>query len=104
MTKSESPRGAAASFPGYELEPRFFDEMFEADGTPRAACRRMTESLAGLAAEDLAKLQDSVYRRFLHEGITFTVLGGEDVTERIIPLDFVPRLMAGRNGTASSGV
>ena len=94
-TRSESPRGAAASFPGYEIDPRFFDEMFEADGNPRAACRQMTESLAGLAPEDLAKLQDSVYRRFLHEGIPFTVLGGEDVTERIIPLDFVPRLMAG---------
>ena len=99
MTQPESSREplrhGGPPFPGYDLEPRFFDEMFEADGTPRAACRRMVESLAGFAAEDLAKLQDNVYRRFLHEGITFTVLGGDDVTERIIPLDFVPRLMAG---------
>ena len=99
MTKPESskeePRGVSPPFPGYDVEPRFHDEMFEADGRPRAFCRQITDSLAGLASEDRAKLQESVYRRFLHEGITFTVLGGEDVTERIIPLDFVPRLMTG---------
>jgi uncharacterized circularly permuted ATP-grasp superfamily protein len=56
----------------------------------------MTEALAGFAPEDLAKLQESVYRRFLHEGITFTVHGGDEMTERIIPLDFVPRLLPAR--------
>ncbi len=91
----EKPGRAPALFPGYDVEPRFHDEMFEVDGTPRTACRQLGETLAGLTGEDLVKLQESVYRRFLHEGITFTVLGGEDVTERIIPLDFVPRLMAG---------
>ena len=99
MTRAESsrepPRRTPPPFPGYDLEPRFYDEMFEADGSPRASCHRMVDSLAGLAAGDLAKLQESVYRRFLHEGITFTVHGGDDVTERIIPIDFVPRLMAG---------
>ena len=96
MTTGDSPRGdSSPSFEGYEFDSRFHDEMFEADGNPRASCRRMTDALAKLDAEDLAKLQDSVYRRFLHEGITFTVLGGDDVTERIIPIDFVPRLMTG---------
>ncbi len=91
----EEPRQGSAPFPGYDVEPKFHDEMFDADGAPRAACRQMMEALAGLASEDMAKLQESVYRRFLHEGITFTVLGGDEVTERIIPLDFVPRLMTG---------
>ena len=96
MTTDDSPRGdSSPSFEGYEFDPRFHDEMFEADGNPRASCRQMMDALARLDAEDLAKLQESVYRRFLHEGITFTVLGGDDVTERIIPIDFVPRLMTG---------
>ena len=99
MTMHESSRQelrqGSAPFPGYDVEPRFHDEMFDADGAPRAACRQMMEALAGLASEDMAKRQESVYRRFLHEGITFTVLGGDEVTERIIPLDFVPRLMTG---------
>ena len=93
-SREESQRGSAP-FPGYDVGPKFYDEMFESDGTPRAACRQLGETLRGLAAEDLAKLQESVYRRFLHEGITFTVLGGDEVTERIIPLDFVPRMMTG---------
>ena len=100
MAELESTRDSTApapgSFPGYEVEPRFYDEMFESDGTPRAAGQRMTEALAALGPEDLERLQESVYRRFLHEGITFTVLGGDEMTERIIPLDFVPRLMAAR--------
>ena len=98
MTDLESSRDpiatAPTSFPGYDLESRFHDEMFESDGTPRAAGRRMMEALTDLAPEDLERLQESVYRRFLHEGITFTVLGGDEMTERIIPLDFVPRLLA----------
>ena len=99
MTMLESSREGSqkgsAPFPGYDVEPKFYDEMFESDGTPRAACRQLGETLRALGEEDLAKLQESVYRRFLHEGITFTVLGGDEVTERIIPLDFVPRLMTG---------
>ena len=97
MPDSESTREHPFHpFARYELDPRFYDEMFDDDGTPRTASRRMRDTLAGFAAEDLTKLQDRVYRRFLHEGITFTVLGAEEVTERIIPLDFVPRLLTGR--------
>ena len=100
MTEPESSpdpiASAPASFPEYDVEPRFYDEMFESDGTPRASGRRMIEALAALAPEVLERLQESVYRRFLHEGITFTVLGGDEMTERIIPLDFVPRLLAAR--------
>ena len=94
VSSLDPPReNATPSFDRYEVDARFYDEMIEDDGTARAACRRMVETLAGLAPEDLRKLQDRVYRRFLHEGITFTVLGGDEMTERIIPLDFVPRLL-----------
>ena len=97
MTTAASPReGSPPSFDGYDVDGRFHDEMLEKDGTPRPACRQLVETLAALAPEDLTKFQDRVYRRFLHEGITFTVLGGGEATERIIPLDFVPRLLGGR--------
>ena len=94
-TAREDADRTPSPFAQYEVGSRFYDEMFEEDGRPREACRRMRDMLAGLAPEDLAKLQESVYRRFLHEGITFTVLGGDEVTERIIPLDFVPRVLTG---------
>ena len=91
-----APPGAAAgglpeAFAKYDLDPVFYDETFEPDGSPRKASRRLIAALAELAPEDLAKLQDGVYRRFLYEGITFTVLGADEVTEQIIPIDCVPR-------------
>lgn len=83
----------SGAFGKYELDPAYHDEMFEEDGKPRAACRRLAEALAATPAEELAKLQAGVARRFLHEGITFTVLGKREVSEQIIPIDCVPRLL-----------
>jgi len=39
------------------------------------------------------QLQDGVRRQFLHEGITFTVIGTGEATEQIIPIDCVPRIL-----------
>ena len=83
----------AGAFAEYHLDPGFFDELFRDDGTPRTACRPLGRALARIPAEDLAKVQDSVHRRFLHEGITFTVLGKKEVSEHIIPIDCVPRIL-----------
>ena len=81
------------AFAHYQLDPRFFDELFHDDGTPRTACRSLGEALALIPAKELARVQDSVQRRFLHEGITFTVLGKKEVSEQIIPIDCVPRIL-----------
>ena len=81
-------------FAGYDLDSRFYDEMFDSGGRPRESCGRLNTALSGLAREDLEKLQEGVYRRFLYEGITFTVLDADEATERIIPIDCVPRLLS----------
>ena len=49
----------SGAFAHYDLDPRFFDELFREDGTPRAACRRLGEVLARVPA-----VQDGVHRRF----------------------------------------
>ena len=85
--------GESGPFAGYRLDPRFYDEMFQEDGTPREASRHLRAALSRIPPEDLAKLQEGVHRRFVHEGITFTVLGRKEVSERIIPIDCVPRLL-----------
>ena len=85
-----NPSGA---FANYDLDPRFFDEFFREDGTTRPACRGLAEALTRIPPEELARVQDSVHRRFLHEGITFTVLGKKEVSEHIIPIDCVPRIL-----------
>lgn len=102
MTDSGHPQqperdGAASPFSRYELDPAFHDEMFDDGGEPRASSRMLRDALAGYSPEELARFQENVYRRFLHEGITFTVVGGPDeVSERIIPIDFIPRLITAR--------
>ena len=87
-------RAGSGTFADYRLEGRFFDELFGADGSPRPACRRLGEALGRVPPDELARIQESVHRRFLHEGITFTVLGKDEVSERIIPIDCVPRIVA----------
>ncbi len=82
-------------FTDYDLDPDYYDEMFGTDGNPRPACKRLNAALAELASEDLTRLQEGVYRHFLHEGITFTVLDAERATEQIIPIDCVPRVLTG---------
>ncbi len=80
-------------FAEYDLDPAYYDEMFDPAGSPREASSRLTTALAELQPDELAKLQDGVYRHFLHEGITFTVLDADKATEQIIPIDCVPRLL-----------
>ncbi len=83
-------RGA---FADYHLDPLFYDELFHSDGTTRDACRELTAALGRIPPDDLTALQEGVHRRFLHEGITFTVLGAREVSEHIIPIDCVPRVV-----------
>ena len=87
--------GAAlpALFDDYELEHRFYDEMFTAPGRPRSHCHALIEALSELPADELGNLQQRVNRALLHEGITFTVYGDDESIERVFPVDCVPRLV-----------
>ena len=83
----------SGAFANYELEDRFHDEIFRSDGTPRDSCRQLVAALSGASSDELAALQEGVARRFVHEGITFTVLGATRMSEQIIPIDCVPRVL-----------
>ena len=85
---------AARLFANYEVRPEFYDEMFDSGGAPRAHCRQLFEMLNGMPAEDIAAMQEFAERSFLQQGITFAVYGEEGAQERIIPIDFLPRLIA----------
>jgi uncharacterized circularly permuted ATP-grasp superfamily protein len=70
-----------------------FDEMREPSGEVRAHYRALAEALAKLPAEELQRRKQSVDLAFLTQGITFTVYGGDEGTERIFPYDLLPRLV-----------
>ena len=82
-----------ALFGRYTLDAAY-DEMFEAPGRPRAQYRALVEELALVSPEELRRRQVEADRAFLTQGITFTVYGDDEGTERIFPFDLLPRMVS----------
>jgi uncharacterized circularly permuted ATP-grasp superfamily protein len=70
-----------------------YDEMFESPGVPREHYQALHKTLLGLRPEELRKSQQAADLTFLHEGITFTVYGAKEGTEKIFPNDLLPRII-----------
>src|ERR1700723_1946044 len=79
-------------FGDYPLD-QAFDEMREAGGALRPHYRALAETLATLPQEELQRRKQSADLSFLTQGITFTVYGRDEGTERIFPYDLLPRLV-----------
>ncbi len=87
--------------PSVELEALFgdypldsaFDEMREGNGDLRSHYRALAETLAQLPPDEMQRRKQSADLSFLTQGITFTVYGREEGTERIFPYDLLPRLI-----------
>jgi uncharacterized circularly permuted ATP-grasp superfamily protein len=70
-----------------------YDEMFESPGIPRPHYRPLFQTLLDLPPEELRKSQQAADLSFLHQGITFTVYGNSEGTERVFPNDLLPRII-----------
>src|SRR6202021_3376173 len=79
-------------FGDYPLD-QAFDEMREAGGALRPHYRALAETLATLPQEELQRRKHSADLSFLTQGITFTVYGRDEGTERIFPYDLLPRII-----------
>jgi uncharacterized circularly permuted ATP-grasp superfamily protein len=75
-------------FEGYRFGDAW-DEMFAADGSPRASFEPLHEALRPLSGADLRARADSLARGFLERGVTFDYEG----REHPFPLDIVPRVV-----------
>jgi uncharacterized circularly permuted ATP-grasp superfamily protein len=93
--RTQARPGQDRPFLDYALA-RPYDEMFQPDGTPRAYAEALLDTLTSLPAEELVRRQQACEQSFLHQGITFTVYGHDDATEKIIPTDLLPRIIPGR--------
>lgn len=71
----------------------FFDEVFASDGVVRGHYERLVQTLGGLSAGDFSRRQHLADAAFLKQGVTFTVYGDEQGTERIFPFDLIPRII-----------
>lgn len=67
--------------------------MFAPGGVTRDNYRLLDQDIQALGAQALADRQKTLERSFLLQGITFTVYGAGDTTERIIPTDLFPRII-----------
>jgi uncharacterized circularly permuted ATP-grasp superfamily protein len=86
---------AQPPFANYQLNGAF-DEMFDADGTPRQPYRALMQRLRELSPSELSSRQRTAEVAFLNQGITFTVYGDSSGTERIFPYDLLPRIITSR--------
>src|SRR5215208_4494154 len=72
-----------------------YDETFGADGLCRTQYQALYKRLDEIPREELNRRQHAADRSFLHQGITFTVYGRDEGTERIFPYDLLPRIITG---------
>ncbi len=97
MTASAIPSSIhlPPSFVNYHID-NAYDEMFASPGVPRDHYRPLHQTLLKLPPEELRRSQQAADLAFLHEGITFTVYGSKEGTERIFPNDLLPRIITAR--------
>jgi len=84
----------APPFAGYQLDGAY-DEMFDAAGMARPSYRELYRQLLRMPDGEFAQRQQAADAAFLNQGITFTVYGAEQGTERIWPYDLLPRIVTG---------
>ena len=80
------------SFNGYD-PGNFFDEVFAGEGEVRPHYGSVVGSVGTLDSRDFARKQQSADVAFLKQGVTFTVYGDNQGTERIFPFDLMPRII-----------
>jgi uncharacterized circularly permuted ATP-grasp superfamily protein len=72
-----------------------FDEMFDARLQARRPYRRLHKELMKLTPAELGRNKQKADLSFFNQGITFTVYGRKEGTERIFPHDLLPRIISG---------
>jgi uncharacterized circularly permuted ATP-grasp superfamily protein len=85
-------------FSQYHLD-NAYDEMFGIDGRPRPAYQELFHRLLEMPTDMLQQRQQAADLAFLNQGITFTVYGKEEGTERIWPYDLLPRIITANEWT-----
>jgi len=73
--------------------PEPWDELLEADGTPRPAARELYAVLGSLELDELRSRQAAAAADILTMGITFTVYSDGRGIDRAWPFDVIPRII-----------
>jgi uncharacterized circularly permuted ATP-grasp superfamily protein len=79
-------------FVNYQIDGAY-DEMFTEAGVPRPQYDGLFQSLLEMQPSELKQRQQTADIGFLNQGITFTVYGHDEGTEKIFPYDLLPRII-----------
>lgn len=83
-------------YSNYSPLPECYDETFAETGVPHPSCSPFSERLKEFSDEELLKRQQAAELLLQNLGITFTVYGHDDGTEKIWPFDLLPRIVDGQ--------
>ena len=92
--KSDGARSAVTHHLFQQLQSKFFNELRDDQSMTGEACTHIEQWLATHQLDELKQLNQHAKEHFLYEGITFTVYGEDEGTERTIPFDVIPRVIA----------
>jgi uncharacterized circularly permuted ATP-grasp superfamily protein len=92
MLPTQSSQFEHAALKNYLLD-HAYDEMFAGPGDLHRHCEPLLEHFTSLPVEELQRRKQAADLSFLNQGITFTVYGREEGTEKIFPYDLVPRII-----------
>lgn len=73
----------------------FYDELFEANGNPRAVVAPLIDQINALTPKELRRRQKAAELALYQLGATFSVYGDKRGTEKILPFDLIPRIIPG---------
>ncbi|MCY7351387.1 MAG: circularly permuted type 2 ATP-grasp protein, partial [Cytophagaceae bacterium] len=82
------------SFQNYQTDG-FHDEMFDPAGQLRSGYGVFRERVEELSCDEMIRRQQAAERALMAMGITFNVYSENEGTERIMPIDIIPRIVTG---------
>jgi uncharacterized circularly permuted ATP-grasp superfamily protein len=92
MQTSQARTFADAALKNYLLD-HAYDEMFLPNGELHPHTEPLMEHLSSLPSTELQRRKHAADLSFLNQGITFTVYGRQEGTEKIFPYDMLPRII-----------
>lgn len=81
------------SFENYKTEG-FYDEMFDAEGNVRSGYEAFKERVEQMGVDEFVRRHHAAERALMAMGITFNVYSENEGTERIMPVDIIPRVLS----------
>jgi uncharacterized circularly permuted ATP-grasp superfamily protein len=89
----EDPRFRSDAPDGYRPPEGAIDGIWDERGRPRPACDQLCRFLAEIGVDGLERIQRDADLSLLNQGITFTVYADDRGSEKIFPLDLIPRII-----------